>query len=271
MNKFKYFLILASILAFSACKKDSLTDDDSVAAQDNSIAETEVSKTFEAIDRSLTQGSNKTSKNDFLPNCADVSIDSVSSPRRVVIDFGTSGCVCSAWDGKTRKGKIIATWTGRYIESGTIITFSTENYFVDNNQHKINKVVKNLGKNNAGNPTWEISADNSVVTPDGTISWKSVRIREWTKGWDTKIIGIDDEYSITTPTPTTGVSRKGDAYSAMVTKPLQWRAACPHRITAGTIDLTIGSKPKRIIDYGNGGCDKTFTVTIEGRTYTFNK
>mgnify|MGYP006168881815 CR=1 FL=1 len=37
-----------------------------------------------------------------------------------------------------------------------------------------------------------------------------------------------------------------------------------------TIEVTPENHPLRIVDYGNGTCDATFTVTVNGQTYTFN-
>lgn len=270
----KSFHLLALLLLFgiivTSCKKET-ADETTIAAQDQSIAENESNKVFEAVDNSLNSGSGKTGKYEFLPECAQVSIDTISSNKKVVIDFGSTGCVCSNWDGKTRKGKIIAIFTGRYMDAGTVITYKTENYFVDANEFKITKTVYNKGKNSNGNPNWDINVTCTIITPEGTSIWNSVRNREWTKGWNTKLLWIDDEYSITSPAPTNGISRKGDSFVANITKPVIVKIGCIHRFVAGTIDVTVGTKAKRILDLGNGSCDRTYTITVNGKTYTYNK
>jgi len=268
------FLLLASLLFFgiavTSCKKESV-DDSTIAAQDQSIAENESNKVFEAVDNSLNSGSGKTGKYEYLPECAQVSIDTISPTKKVVIDFGSTGCVCSNWDGKTRKGKIIATFTGRYKDAGTIITYKTENYFVDSYEFKIEKIVHNKGTNSNGNPNWDITVKATIVAPEGIITWNSMQNREWTKGWKTKFLWIDDEYSITSPTPTTGISRNGENFVANITKPVIVKIGCIYRFVAGTIDVTVGTKAKRTLDLGNGACDKTYTITVNGKTRTYNK
>jgi hypothetical protein len=276
MKKSIYFLLFAlfSFAILSSCRrdKDDPDDNDTLAVEDQSLADAEAGKAYEAIDRTLRGSSNKTgeaSEDRFLPDCAVVTVDTLSMPRKVTIDFGTTGCVCSNWDGKTRKGKIIATYTGRYIDAGTVITWSTENYFVDNNEYRISKTVENKGKNQAGQPYFNITASNSVVTPSGTITWQSSRVRTWTKGYDTPNVGWDDEYSISEITPATGKNRKGVGYVVRITKPIVWRASCAFKLVGGELELTVEDKTnKRTINYGNGNCDRQYQVTIKGRTYT---
>jgi len=276
MKKSLHFLLLAlfSVALLTSCKKDKddPEDNDTVAVEDQSHAETEAGKAYEAVDRTLRGSSNKTgeeSEGRFLPDCAVVTVDTLSMPRQVTIDFGTTGCVCSNWDGKTRKGKIIATYTGKYTETGTIITWRTENYFVNDNEHRISKTVENKGKNQAGQPYFNITVANSIVTPSGTATWQSARVRTWTKGYDTPNTGWDDEYTISEVTPATGKNRKGVGYIVRITKPIMWKASCAFKLVGGELELTVeGKTDKRTVNYGSGNCDRQYQVTIKGRTYT---
>ena len=273
MNNLRYLFVVAAValsaLLFS-CKKDDPDDTDTRVTADQSIAESEAGKVFEAIDRTLRRQSNKTGEDsdvNFLPDCAIVTLDTLSVPRKIVIDFGESGCRCDEWDYKVRKGKIIATYTGRYTDAGTIITWKTENYFVDNNEHRIDKVVENKGKNASGNTYFHITVSNAVITSNGTINWQAKRVREWSKGENTRITVLDDEYTITDIEPTTGTARNGTSYSVNITKPILWRVACPFKIVSGELVINITGKEKRTVNYGNGNCDKSFVVTIKNRSF----
>jgi hypothetical protein len=77
----------------------------------------------------------------------------------------------------------------------------------------------------------------------------------------------DDEYDITGTANAAVVD--GDGYVANITSPLHIKIGCGY-ITEGEIEITPSDKPVRVINYGNGTCDGTFTITINGNTYTIN-
>lgn len=265
-------LLLICTLTFTliSCKKDEISrepvDSDVTTAEDNRSANRENDAIIEAMNRvAYDNGVNKTATS-FLPSCATVTIDTTSATRRITIDFGTTGCVCSAWDGRTRKGQVISTWTGRYRDSLTVITTTTNNYYVDGNQHIINRTVTNNGRNGAGNYTFSVVSNNSIVTPTGTISWAASRTREWISGYSTMGDLSDDVYLITGTA--NGINRAGVAFTASISSALRVELGCVYKIVSGKEDITPSGKPTRYVDYGTGACDGTFTVTISGITYT---
>ncbi|HMC98047.1 MAG TPA: hypothetical protein VKG92_10345, partial [Flavobacteriales bacterium] len=75
----------------------------------------------------------------------------------------------------------------------------------------------------------------------------------------------DDVYLITGGG--SGVNRNGIAYTVAITNALRVQVGCPW-ITQGTVVVTPASHPARTIDYGDGTCDGTFTVSVNGHTYT---
>src|SRR5258706_16432202 len=119
---------------FTSCKKDSQTLDPT-AEEDNAMAENESNRVIQAVNTSATgagligTGADVRDPQGFLPACATVTIDTISSVRTITIDFGTDPCLCDDWDNRYREGKIIATWTGAYRDSGTVITITTQDYF----------------------------------------------------------------------------------------------------------------------------------------------
>jgi hypothetical protein len=215
---------------FTACKKDSKTesDTDTQPAQDNSMAESNYNDANSMVDASVTLGTNfsfRTATNehvarlqDVLGGCVTVTVDTSSTPRTVVIDFGTTNCICA--DTRKRRGKIIGTWTGKYRDPGTIVNITFDNYFVNDNQIKGTHKTTNMGLNAAGRLVYKIEVDGSIIKANngGTMTWKSTREREWVAGSSTPLQIQDDTYSITGSASGTTVS--GGAYTNANTQAL---------------------------------------------------
>ncbi len=268
-----YFLIIlfASLTIFSGCKKDGTGD--ATAAIDNAIAESESNRMIQAINTSADDNDIRSPQelDSILPVCAVVTIDTSNSIRTITIDFGTTPCKCDNWDGKYREGKIIASWTGLYRDSATVITFTTENYFAGYDPTALNKfeylkTVTNMGHNANGNLHYAVNVITAIVTlPDGkTITWTSQRDREWIAGEST-LLAFDDQYSITGAA--SGTDRNGNPFTVTITNALIVKLFCPW-ISQGTLDITHGNLPTAILDYGNGECDNEANITINGNTTT---
>jgi hypothetical protein len=262
-------LVCAASLVFVACKKNASNDFDTDVrpAEDNSIAEATYNDVHQIADEAVNNGSlanfREGNNGAITSGCATVTLDTVSTPRRVVIDFGTSNCLCS--DGKNRRGKIIVTYTGRYKNAGTVITHSFDNYFVNDNQVLGTKTVTNNGTNAAGNMNWTISVNGQVILANGggTITWVSNRNREMIAGAATPTWG-DDIYLITGTGNVT--SSNGRSCTFTITTPLRKELACRFMVS-GVVDITPANRPTRTLNFGSGACDNQASVTILGTTY----
>jgi len=196
-----------------------------------------------------------------------ITIDTLASVKTVTVDYGESNCDCN--DGKTRRGKIITTFTGNYHAPGTIITHTPEDYYVNNIKFEGNKTIENMGLNAAGQPYFNIQINAvATLTSGETVVYTSTRVRTWTAGFNTLLNWFDDEYDITGTA--TGTFSSGGGYtSSCFTTPVHIEVGCGFPVR-GTIEVTPESRPVRVVDYGNGVCDATFTVTVNGQTYTVN-
>jgi hypothetical protein len=275
----KHFSLLAlSTLLLSgcflaSCRKDSL-DADIEAAENNAISESTFNDITTLVDQSVSSGNvllgvngGSSATGDLAglgSDCATVTLDTVSSTRSVTIDFGTTNCLCK--DGRNRRGKIIATYTGRYRSSGTVITISFGNYFVNDNQVKGTKKITNNGTNNAGHLVYSVEVIGQIIKANngGTISWNSTRQREWTAGENTPLILTDDTYSITGSA--SGTNASGLSYTINIIQPLVRTMSC-RWFESGQLEVTPEGKATRTLDYGNSGCDANATVTILNKTY----
>ena len=254
-------LLLLVTIAASACRRakdDSPLDVDYTSASDNARAEDIFSDMLAQVDKAV--------RDNGLRDLCDptVTFDTVSTPRTITLDFGDVNC--TAANGRQRRGQVQVTYTGRYRDQGTVITIVPVNYYVNNNLVTGTKTVTNLGLDANDNIHFAIAVNATLTAGDG--SWvathTAARTRTWIEGSSTPELS-DDVYLITGGG--SGVNRNGLPYTTSITQALRIALNCPY-ITAGVVQVTPASGVVRTIDYGNGTCDGTFTVTVNGRTFT---
>ena len=259
----RYFLLTTLLaLALVACRKDKedAPDMDYTAASDHARADDVFNDMLDQVDKAVDDNG--------LRDACDptVTFDTISTPRTITLDFGDVNC--TATNGRLRRGKILVSYTGRYRDAGTVITLSPLNYHVNNNLVTGTKTVTNMGLDTNGHIYFNITVNGSLTADDATwtASHQAARVRTWIQGSDTPQLS-DDIYLITGGG--SGVNRNGIAYTTSITSALRVVLGCENlRITQGTVVVTPANRPARTVDYGNGACDSTFTVTVTGQTYT---
>jgi hypothetical protein len=195
-----------------------------------------------------------------------ITIDTTSSTKSVTVDYGSSNCTCN--DGKTRRGKIVTTFTGQYIAPGTIITHTPVDYYVNDIKYEGTKTVQNMGLNSNNQPYFNVQIDGTATLESGeVVDYTSTRVRTWTTGFNTLLNRFDDEYDITGTSEASFSS--GEGYTGNTTSPIHIKVGCGFPVS-GTLDITPTGKPVRQINYGDGTCDYSFTVTVSGYTFTIN-
>ncbi len=264
MLNMKYPAIAAiALLMLAACKKDKAEemDLDYTSASDNAKADDAFSDMMTQVDNAVDANGLR----DLDDACAPVvTFDTVAVPHTVDIDFGTVNCTAN--NGTSRRGTVHVTYTGHYRDPGTVITITPVDYYRNDNHVEGTKTITNMGPDQNGHLYYDIVVDGTVTAGDG--SWTAThhahRTRTWIEGEGT-ITRNDDVYLITGGG--SGVNRHGNGYTSTITNALRIAVACPF-ITAGTVEIAPENKPVRTIDYGNGSCDGTFTVTVNGHTFT---
>jgi hypothetical protein len=257
---------------FTACKKDSkeTSDSDTTPAQDNSLAEGNYNDVNTMVDASVNAGASFTFRQetgarveDVLGGCTKVTLDTANTACTLTIDFGTTNC--EGPDGRKRRGKILASWNGKYRDKNTVVNITFDNYFVNDNQIKGTHKTTNMGYNAAQHLVYKIEVDGSIVKANngGTILWKSTREREWVAGSNTPVNIFDDTYSITGNA--SGTTAEGGAYTINITQALVRKMNCQW-FESGKLDVTPAGRLTRTLDYGNTGCDNKGTVTIGNTT-----
>jgi hypothetical protein len=123
-----------------------------------------------------------------------------------------------------------------------------------------------MGLNGNGQPYYNVVVDGAVyMATNEVINYVSNRVRTFVAGYDTPLNFWDDEYDITLTSTAEVIG--GDSYTAQTTTPLHVKIGCAY-VTKGILVVTPQDKPARTIDYGNGTCDGSFTIEVNGTTYT---
>lgn len=195
-----------------------------------------------------------------LPECADITESGEEYPREIIIDFGEG---CEDRRGNIKTGKILITISDTMVNEGATRTVTYENYTVRGNEISGSRTVVNKGKNEDGNWIIESQSEMSInrVEDGVVINRSSIATREWLTGFETPEKS-DDSFRIT---GSGSISQDGSsAYSRQILVPLFVDRSCRY-ILSGQVALT-NSEGTLLIDYGDGTCDNTATVTKGGVT-----
>ena len=149
--------------------------------------------------------------------------DTVAVPHSRTIDFGTVNC--TAANGRTRRGVINVSFTGRYRNAGTVNTITPQNYYVNDDHVQSTRNTNNTGLNNDGHPCSSVNVNGTLTAGDGswTASHQAQRTQIWTEGSSTLNL-LDDVHLITGSGA--GVNCNGTAYTTTITQALRVALGC---------------------------------------------
>lgn len=274
-------LILATLtLGFSSCSKSPIAaadDTETASAQNLAVADIEDDNLQVMADQAQSEGTVSdlrtsqpvnNSSIDLITSCAVITRDTLSTPKKITIDFGAG---CTNANGVTRKGKIIITYTGAYRAEGTVVHIVSDNYYVNDNKIDIDRTLTNTGRNDHHNSVFAVHAVRTITFPDGSTSTSTFdKTREWIAGENTPRDFTDDVYRVIgTGTHT---SRKGILYDDSTITPLIRNVSC-HEFVSGDVKIIRHGERDRfaIIDFGTGECDDVATVTLDnGKSKTID-
>jgi hypothetical protein len=203
-------------------------------------------------------------------------------------------------DGHTRNGSIayaISPIGAHYRDPNMVVTVSTSTlnpYTVDNNTVTISKTITNNGLvATGGNMQWTITSNLSIAKASGgTFTWNASRTNVLLNTNTTTYNNVNYAAAYTgaanaitwgnnaTAAPyngaiiqingsANGTSVDGLSYSATTTNVVRNNNCTPdvirphfHPFVAGTITFTPSGKTARIINFGSGNCDMTYTISI---------
>ncbi|MDX2001581.1 MAG: hypothetical protein SFW35_04070 [Chitinophagales bacterium] len=288
--KSRFFIIafLASALFLGSCKDDNdLKDVDYAKLAEDSQISQEMSEDMSNQVNNETKGgqfSNQINKTSGIAQWKSAFNDSINItlntnggvfPMTLTIDFGSNGV--TGLDGKVRKGQLVAQFTGLYTEAGTVVTVTPNNYYVNGYKIEGTKTITNNGRNSNGKLSFtEQDINGRIIKPNGggTITWESTRTNTWVSGEASGgFLGIfDDEYEITGTA--NGEISDGTDYTIDISAPLLYKVLCQGStyplysiVVDGELTYSLNGTEVAVLDYGNGTCDASGSITYGGTTY----
>ena len=271
----KKTILIVSILTILlyACKDEDVINTpeqtSTQASQDHLFAE----NIFNDINRVVEDGFNDNGlSKSSCANYKSIASDS-SDADTLIIDFGEVDCLDKY--GKLRRGKIIIIYTAPYQDSLSQISTTFDHYYVNStNWVQGSRTVTNLGRNVNGDMVFEIVVDANITTEIGRIDWVSNSTRFWTDGRNTTQYPFDDIYTVVGSASGNGLNNRD--FTVNITDSLEVNLGCLLPtitynkrcvIVSGKVKVTPEGYTEREIDYGMGGCNCDFSVTINGETY----
>ncbi len=187
--------------------------------------------------------------------CTKVEVSSLDSvyPKTITIDYGT-GCICR--DGKFRKGMIELYLTGPIRQSGSELTITLHDYYVNRKHIEGKKIIHNNSANGA--LIYSVTVEGGKVTmPNGRgFSFEGTKTFTQLEGMSTVRVS-DDVFSIEGRNKT--VYNNGITVSRNTESPLIKPVAC-HWIVKGVLKVVVNDH-SFFIDFGTGECDNKALLT----------
>lgn len=187
----------------------------------------------------------------------------LANPRGVmVVDFGNTGCPDAR--GNIRTGKITFTYEGKRFQPGSKVVTTVDNYTINGVKLEGTRTLTNVSGSNSESPRFNAVLENGKATfvADGTFAERESNITwQWHRGQTF----ADDYLEIDQSSTANGITRAGRTFAVSLSKALKYKRFCGIAVEGIKIYVIDGSK-KITVDFGEGVCDKTVTVLVEGQT-----
>lgn len=279
-------LFIGTLIAFTffiSCNSDEKTNSGTTTAisNDEIITNAKIDASIEDVtniaeDQFNAQQNTTTSKpgdpaKSFLPACATITTTFTNNTWTKTIDFGVDGCTLG--NGNIVKGKMVVSFGNNFAAATQTISYSFDGFYHNGKKlqgtKSIVRTVKTTDLFATAHPVLTATIDMTVTFDDGKIYIrKGSLVKEMVEGYDTWFNWEDNGFLVTGSGSTTFPN--GDTYTAEITTPLQFKAACKSAFPVkGVLSITKNGATA-VIDYGNGDCDSLVKITKNGVTEEVN-
>jgi len=294
MKKLSYYLtVLLFAVVVSCSDKNEFTTTDTSSVQGEATTDAYFEDTDDiatqavAADPSTTSGARESSMSertegardgvkpvgDTRFTCATVTFEFAANDNTqaiphgyITIDFGTTGCTDAR--GNVRKGKIKIEFKGKKFLPGSTVTTTLDGYYINGVKIEGTRTVTIAVGSSLDHPKFNVAITGGKATwPDATFATREAHRTVTVTGLVSGDLTVTqmDGFSFAG-----GTNRDGKTYEVSITSPLVYSRSCaisskvfiPVR---GTKVLTTASKTITI-DYGDGTCDKTVTMTSNSKS-----
>lgn len=273
-NKFLLGLLAVSALTLNSCKKEEavVTKNDNTKAasfklvaakQANSVLSTSnLATRVMAVVKNLNVGF-KNLDNDSVP-CEVVSIDSISMPHKITLDYGTG---CKSVSGRDFGGKVEIEYTTTDLSIvGSSFKATFINYINDSSSINGDLTFTNMGPAPSGDPvgrfvtnlTTNFTAGGLQITGTNTLFFEMGE-NDPANDYDNTVIWTGSG---------NGTTNDGTQFTQTITTPLLTYLVdgCRAPVSGQLLVQSPGLTDKDI-NYGSGNCDNIATVTEGSSTY----
>ncbi len=267
MKRFNMYVVMMVFAGFLfSCEQDPALESVQDAEELESVeSEAAMDEATEEIDEIAYFGSEFFAENGRVADdekspifCAERIHDKEN--KTIIIDYGDEGC--NDWHGRSRRGKIIITYTDHLYVPGAVLTITFENFYFRGVKIDGQRIIKNISESFDDNLMFDITFEGTFTRADASVStrqahWLVERIRTPNPINDEK--HVDGEAS--------GTTKDGVEYSVEITETIVFKRSCgPFQVfipVQGVKVITWGDSEK-IIDYGDGECDRIVTISVDG-------
>jgi hypothetical protein len=275
------YLIIAAVALISSCK-----DEERITAKDTQdiTEEAETDTYFQDMDdmagvavssdaataggrvasgaRSITVNDDRFKCTGIVVTIEPASTSTVDVPKgKITVDFGTTGC--TDLRGNVRTGKLFFTYNGKRFQPGSTVITTSENYTINGIKLGGTRTLTNVSTSTSDAPKFNIVLTGGTATfEDGTSATRESNI---TTQWIRATNPLEDKLIIDQSSVASGNTRGGRAYQVSLLKQLEFKRACGVAVS-GIKKYVIDGTKEITIDYGDGTCDKSITITVNGIT-----
>jgi hypothetical protein len=154
------------------------------------------------------------------------------------------------------------------VRAGSTVVTTVDNYTINGIKLEGTRTLTNVSGSTSDAPKFNVVLTNGKATllADGTTAERASNI---TWSWIREANPTNDYLLIDQSSVASGKTRAGREYSVSLTKALKYKRFCG--IAVEGIKTYVIDKTKEItIDYGNGECDKSVVITVNGVTRNLN-
>jgi hypothetical protein len=162
-----------------------------------------------------------------------------------------------------RTGKLIFTYNGRRFQPESTIVTTTENYTINGVKIEGTRTLTNVTGSTDASPRFNAMLENGKATfPDLS---EATRESDITWQWVRSQTPSENYLLIDQASTASGTTRGGRAYEVSLLKSLKYKRFCGIAVE-GIKKYVLDSEKEITIDYGDGTCDKSVVITVNGVT-----
>jgi len=263
--RFHSLFALTGLVLLASCSKEREDAHDPTIASTEVVARS-VDASVEELADAIAFRSDSSGFN--LPECVDVSDSGADEyPRLITLDFG-DGCTDAL--GRTRAGMMHISISLPWSEVGSIRTVTFEDFTVTRPMQDVavavegERQLERLEPGLDGETRWERNINTVLTHPDFTVERVFTGIRRWISGE-----GDPDANQVFGLTGSGSHTRNGWVRTRTILEELVIDHGCGEPIS-GTVEITRPMFEDGVLDYGDGECDGTATLTVGGEVMTID-